>query len=44
MQTSVARRNNTGGLEKFHLITIPKKGDLTLTKNYRAIALTNHMG
>src|SRR5688572_2483272 len=26
------------------LVTIPKKGDLTLCKNYRTIALINHMG
>src|SRR6218665_3863690 len=26
------------------LITIPKKGDLTLCKNYRTIALINHIG
>jgi len=28
---------------KSMLITIPKKGDLTLCKNYRTIALINHM-
>src|SRR5678816_4689441 len=26
------------------LVKIPKKGDLTLCKNYRTIALINHMG
>ena len=44
MQTSVARRNSTRGMDKIHTHNNTEKGDLTLCKNYRTIALINHMG